>query len=588
MKALRFVGLLLLALVLVSCASSPQTKEPAVNPLETGPAEHHFSEGINGIFTPDYDSVGIQGRMIPWNRNASQYAKDTSSLYFYFMAGEETPVEGVGEKIGDSCLAAFPDGTLMLIDANQDGYTPQLVANLKALGVTHLDYVLFSHPHSDHYMGFVNPEGITANFTVGKVYYNGTGNAGHTKISNICSQKGIPMEILKEGDSLTIGGVKIDILNPTEAVSASTVSATEETNNSSICMMLTYGTKKALFTGDMYKSGLTALVKRYGSALDADFLKIPHHGHSETSILDSFASAVSADLALASSGVPLNASVYGCYAKTGTTVLGDYTEGYIVVHTDGQKLEYETSRTRATDYYTFTDSAAWNRDNTGSADVYSYATGAFTVVSTIQELQDALSQGLKNIRLGADLNVNTYATASPLVLDMTGVVLDMNGFGFRGVASVVSDIKNKGQNTRYNLQFKGRAFAVLNGYFTKTMDGGYALQINAEETDPEKNSNIILDGISMANGGLDIRGSAVTLRNCNMNQPLGNTQNFTTLMFTDSYVTIESGRYRNVSNYSYKRWLKLYNAKAWVRNGVRWDGTVLYSVEDSMLLLDKN
>jgi hypothetical protein len=59
-------------------------------------------------------------------------------------------------------------------------------------------------------------------------------------------------------------------------------------------------------------------------------------------------------------------------------------------------------------------------------------------------------------------------------------------------------------------------------------------------------------------------------------------------MFTDSYVTIESGRYRNVSNYSYKRWLKLFNAKAWVRNGVRWDGTVLYSVEDSMLLLDKN
>ena len=312
MKALRFVWILLLALALVSCASAPE-----VNPLETGPAEHHFSEGINGIFTPDYDSVGIQGRMIPWNRNASQYAKDTSSLYFYFMAGEETPVEGVGEKIGDSCLAAFPDGTLMLIDANQDGYTPQLVANLKALGVTHLDYVLFSHPHSDHYMGFVNPEGITANFTVGKVYYNGTGNAGHTKISSICTQKGIPMEILKEGDSLTIGGVKIDILNPTEAVSASTVSATEETNNSSICMMFTYGTKKALFTGDMYKSGLTALVQRYGSALDADFLKIPHHGHSETSILDSFASAVSADLALASSGVPLNASVYGCYAKTG-------------------------------------------------------------------------------------------------------------------------------------------------------------------------------------------------------------------------------------------------------------------------------
>ena len=58
-------------------------------------------------------------------------------------------------------------------------------------------------------------------------------------------------------------------------------------------------------------------------------------------------------------------------------------------------------------------------------------------------------------------------------------------------------------------------------------------------------------------------------------------------MFTDSYVTIESGTYRNKSNYSYKRWLKLYNAKAYIKNGVDWDGTVLYSVEDSMLLLEK-
>ena len=170
---------------------------------------------------------------------------------------------------------------------------------------------------------------------------------------------------------------------------------------------------------------------------------------------------------------------------------------------------------------------------------------------------------------------------------MTGVVLDMDGFGFKGCVSVVTDIANKGQTTRCNLQFKGSDFAILNGNFSKSIAGGYVFQINPGETDPTKNTNIVLDGLVSGDGGIDIHGSCVTVRNCNFNQPVGNTQNFTTLMFTNSYVVLESGTFKNVSNYSYKRWLKLFNSKAYVKNNVDWDGTVLYSVEDSMLLLQK-
>ena len=582
MKLFRLIGVLLLAFLLAACASSPQVT-PQPSPDE-GPEVHHFNIGIDDVFYGD--SRTIAQRLIPWNRNASQYAIEHNSLYFYFMAGEGTPVAGVGEKIGDSCLVAFPNGQLMLIDANQDGYTQQLVANLQALGVTHLDYVMISHPHSDHYMALLNPEGLTANFTIGKVYYNGTTNEGHTNISKLCTEKGIPMEVLKEGDHLEIGGVSIDVINPTAAVSASTVSKTEETNNSSICVFFTYGTKKFLFTGDMYKSGLSALVTRYGNDLKADFVKIPHHGHSETSILSSFAQAVNADIALASSGVALNVTVYECYASVGTKVLGDHMDGYIVVHTDGNTLEYETSRPRKTEYYARLDDPTWSpvMSNTKVSD---YATGAFYEVTSIQELQEAIMVGFTNIRLGADIRLTDYTTTEPLVLNMTGVVLDMDGFGFKGCVSVVTDIANKGQTTRSNLQFKGSDFAILNGNFSKSIAGGYVFQINPDETDPTKNTNIVLDGLVSGDGGIDIHGSCVTVRNCNFNQPVGNTQNFTTLMFTNSYVVLESGTFKNVSNYSYKRWLKLFNSKAYVKNGVEWDGSVLYSVEDSMLLLEK-
>ena len=148
---------------------------------------------------------------------------------------------------------------------------------------------------------------------------------------------------------------------------------------------------------------------------------------------------------------------------------------------------------------------------------------------------------------------------------MEGIVLDMDGYSFKGCVSVVADIANKGQTTRCNLQFKGSNFAILNGNFSKSIAGGYVFQINPDSTDPENYTNIVLDGLASGDGGIDIRGSSVTLRNCNFNQPVGNTQNFTTLMFTDSYVTIESGTYRNKSNYSYKRWLKLFNSKAYVK-----------------------
>ena len=592
MKFFRLICIFLLTFLIVACACTQQTGNPTPKPqpVDNGPEAHHFQIGIDDIFYGD--SRTVQERLIPWNRNAAQYAIEHNSLYFYFMAGEGTPVEGVGEKIGDSCLVAFPNGKLMLIDANQDDYTAQLVANLKALGVTHLDYVMISHPHSDHYMALVNPQGLTANFTIGKVYYNGTTNAGNTNISKICAEKGIPMEVLKEGDHLEIGGVSLDVINPTAEASASAVSSTQEINNSSICVFFTYGDIKALFTGDMYTkeneaAGLPSLVSRYGNALKANLLKIPHHGHSETSILDSFAQAVHADIAVASSGVALNASVYESYAKVGTKVLGDYMEGYIVVHTDGSKLEYETSRTRKTEYYARLDDPTYHPSQDYAADVASYATGAFYEVSDVQELKDAINGGLTNIRLESDIRLQDYSTSSPLVLNMNGVVLDMNGYSFKNCVSVVTDIANKGQTTRCNLQFNGKNFAILNGNFTKSIAGGYVFQINTNETDPTKNTNIVLDGLTSADGGIDVRGSSVTIRNCYFNQPVGNTQNFTTLMFTSSYAVLESGTFKNKSDYSYKRWLKLYNSKAYVKNGVDWDGTVLYSVEDSMLLLEK-
>ena len=66
---------------------------------------------------------------------------------------------------GDSILAES-DGHYMLIDAGENDQAGTVVSYLKAEGVTKLDYVIGTHPHSDHIGGL---DKIIDTFPVDKV-----------------------------------------------------------------------------------------------------------------------------------------------------------------------------------------------------------------------------------------------------------------------------------------------------------------------------------------------------------------------------------------------------------------------------------
>ena len=67
---------------------------------------------------------------------------------------------------GDSILAES-DGHYMLIDAGENDQAGTVVSYLKAEGVTKLDYVIGTHPHSDHIGGL---DKIIDTFPVDKVH----------------------------------------------------------------------------------------------------------------------------------------------------------------------------------------------------------------------------------------------------------------------------------------------------------------------------------------------------------------------------------------------------------------------------------
>ena len=65
--------------------------------------------------------------LIPWEyESIAETALLDGQMHFFFMAGEGYPVGDSSdsdiEKWGDSCLIAFPNGELMLIDSGMPKY----------------------------------------------------------------------------------------------------------------------------------------------------------------------------------------------------------------------------------------------------------------------------------------------------------------------------------------------------------------------------------------------------------------------------------------------------------------------------------
>lgn len=290
----------------------------------------------------------------PWELNVVEAAKADGRMHYYFMSSEGYMVNPGGQsstKWGDSCLVVFPDGTTMLIDAGMAGFAPLLTLNLQRMGIEKLDYFVLSHPHDDHGYGALKDGGILHKFPVGQVYYSGVLNGSWSNphiLTDVCTKRNIPCEVLKRGDKLTIGDVTIELLGPDPALVGTTIDDNVTgVNNSSLVMRFDYGEHSALFTGDIYRTIERELVKNYKEKLDVDLLKLPHHG-GDTSSDGTFVYAVSAELATATSWDPVDIATFNRYKGTKTTILMDTEDGYVHVSSgsDGV-LSYETSRERS-------------------------------------------------------------------------------------------------------------------------------------------------------------------------------------------------------------------------------------------------
>ena len=221
-----------------------------------------------------------------------------------------------------------------------------LIKALDKAGVNRIKTVFVTHHHRDH-MG--NIMYVRGKYGVSNIYDSGYVNSGYK--ASVALDRDLRAgryngQALKAGDKITIDkNYYIEVLAPGDFLSKKDL---KNMNNTSLVLMLHYGSFKMLLTGDAEAPVEDALQQKYGTALQADVLKVGHHG-SKTSSYWPFISKVKPKYALISCGdfsiyKHPNKNVVGSLTHLGAKVLTTHDHGTLTVTTDGKSFDVLTER----------------------------------------------------------------------------------------------------------------------------------------------------------------------------------------------------------------------------------------------------
>jgi competence protein ComEC len=249
---------------------------------------------------------------------------------------------------GDAILVISPGGKTMLIDGggSSEGAEEVILPYLRDHGYNRLDILVLTHPDADHVGGL--PE-VLRSIPVGIGV--ATGQVHTTQI-----YAGFLQELQRardEGGTQIVRGaagvelpfdseVRLEVLGPSPAAIAG-----DDKNNASIVLHLTYGLVSVLLTGDAEVEE-EAWMMAQGAVLDAQILKVSHHG-SDTASSNAFLGQVDPEVALISCsagnqyGHPHD-EVLDRLSDYGTDVYCTDRNGTIEVVTDGAEYWVRTER----------------------------------------------------------------------------------------------------------------------------------------------------------------------------------------------------------------------------------------------------
>lgn len=208
----------------------------------------------------------------------NQLFKDAglSSGFDTIPDGDTLKVHYIDVGQGD-CQLIVSSSETVLIDCGEREYSERVIGYIRALGIGRLDYVVVSHPHTDHMGGMSY---ILDEFDIGTVIMPKikdsilpTTNAFQRMLKSI-DTKGIKTDYAEAGKRYGIGSATMTVLSP--------VKDYDDLNNYSVVVKIVHGENSFLFTGDIEKQAEADILSS-GADVSATVLKAAHHGSGSSS-----------------------------------------------------------------------------------------------------------------------------------------------------------------------------------------------------------------------------------------------------------------------------------------------------------------
>lgn len=254
-----------------------------------------------------------------------------------FQTNENIKIHFIDVGQGDSIFIELPNNETMLIDAGESSKEEVVSEYINTLGYNKINYVIGTHPHSDHIGGLAH---IINSFNIEKIYmpkalstsktYENLLNTIYKNNKNIITAKA-GIKIIDEDN------LKINILAPNN-------NNYSNLNNYSVVIKINYKSKSFLFMGDAEILSENEIL----TDVSADIIKIGHHG-SDTSSSESFLSKVNPKYAIIMVGENNkynhpNQTILDRLERNNIITYRTDLNGNIVITSDGNEINVEVSR----------------------------------------------------------------------------------------------------------------------------------------------------------------------------------------------------------------------------------------------------